>query len=176
MNGCWMFDEELLRGEPIDLRDAPPEVTWVELDGTEDRRRQLTAARVNAPGRNGSVLIIGDSKSPDSQRQFAGQTPGAVTVEAVDLRDLVTFARRFDVAAPDTLQQLAQFAQSVMTNVSAGDLVQRIDALNRGRRRQDSSDLEKAALRFLGGPSYPGAVEFLVEIGKEAGVHIDRRS
>ena len=89
---------------------------------------------MNAPGRNGSVLIIGDSKSPDSQRQFASQTPGAVTVEAVDLRDLVTFARRFDLAAPDTLRELAQFAQGVMTNVGADDLVRRIDALDRGRR------------------------------------------
>jgi DNA helicase-2/ATP-dependent DNA helicase PcrA len=174
--GEWLLDvrKKLLRGEPIDLRYAPPEVTWVELDGTEDRKRQLTAARVNAPDRNGSVLIIGDSKSPDSQRQFASQTPGAVTVEAVDLRDLVAFARRFDVAAPDALQQLAQFAQSVMTNLGAADLVKRIQALNRGRARQAGTDLEKAALRFLAAPSYPGAVELLVEIGKEGGVRTHR--
>jgi AAA domain-containing protein len=173
--GGWLLDvrKKLLRGEPIDLRDAPPEVTWVELDGREDRKRQLTAARVNAPGGSGSVLIIGDSRSPDSQRQFASQTPGAVTVEAVDLKDLVTFARRFNVAAPDALQQLAQFAQSVMTNVGAADLVQRIDALNRNRR-QDRTDLDKAALRFLDAPSYPGAVEILVEIGKQAGVRTHR--
>jgi AAA domain len=174
--GEWLLDvrRKLLRGEPIHLRDAPPDVTWVHLDGTEDRKRQLMAARVNAPGRNGSVLIIGDSRSPDSQRQFASRTPGAVTVEAVDLRDLVTFARRFDVAAPDALHQLAQFAQSVMTNVGAADLVQRIQALNRGRARQAGTDLEKVALRFLATPSYLSAVDFLVEIGKEAGVRTHR--
>jgi AAA domain len=174
--GEWLLDVrgKLLRGEPIDLRDAPLEVTWVELDGTEDRKRQLTAAGVNAPGRNGSVLIIGDSKSPDSQRQFASQMPGAVTVEAVDLRDLVAFARRFNIAAPDALEQLAQFAQSVMTNVGAADLVQRIQALNRGRARQAGTDLEKAALRFLAAPSCLGAVELLVEIGKEGGVRAHR--
>jgi DNA helicase-2/ATP-dependent DNA helicase PcrA len=176
--GEWLLDVrgKLLRGEPIDLRDAPPEVTWMELDGTEDRKRQLSAARVIAPGRNGSVLIIGDSKSPDNQRQFASQTPGAVTVEAVDLRDLVAFARRFNVSAPDALQQLAQFAQSVMTNVGAADLVQRIQALDRGRARKAGTDLEKAALRFLAAPSYPGAVELLVEIGKEGGVRTHRPS
>jgi hypothetical protein len=45
---------KLLRGEPIDLRGAPPEVTWMELDGTEDRKKQLMAGHVNAPGRKGS--------------------------------------------------------------------------------------------------------------------------
>jgi hypothetical protein len=68
------------------LRDAPPEVSWVELDGKEDRKMQLTAARVNAPGGSGSVLIIGDSRSPDSQRQFASQTPGAVASPASRLQ------------------------------------------------------------------------------------------
>jgi hypothetical protein len=47
---------------------------------------QLTAARVNAPGGSGSVLIIGDSRSPDSQRQFASQTPGAVASPASRLQ------------------------------------------------------------------------------------------
>jgi hypothetical protein len=40
-----------------------------------------------------------------------------------------------------------------MTNVGAADLVQRIEALNRNRRGQDRTDLDKAALRFLGAPS-----------------------
>jgi DNA helicase-2/ATP-dependent DNA helicase PcrA len=174
--GEWLLEarKKLLRGEPIDLREAPREVTWVELDGSEDRKKQLAAARVNSPGGAGSVLIIGDSKSPDSQRQFASQTPGAVTVEAVDLKDLVTFARRFNIAAPDALPQLAQFAQTVMTNVGASDLVQRIEALPRNPRWQDRTDLDKAALQFLGAPSYPGAVEILVEIGKQAGVRTHR--
>src|SRR5439155_12975731 len=110
---------------------------------------------------------------PSSQREFASQTPGAVTVEAVDLRDLVTFAKRFKLGAPDALRQLVQFAQSVMTNVGA-DLVQRIDALERGRAGEPASDLEKAALRFTLAPSYAGAVDVMVEIGKEGGVRAHR--
>ena len=174
--GEWLLHvrKELLRGEPIDVREAPPEVTWVELDGTDDRKKQLAAARVNAPGRTGSVLIIGDSKSPDSQRQFASQTPGAVTVEAVDLKDLVTFAKRFKFGAPDAFRQLAQFAQSVMTSIGVDDLVQRIEALDRGRARKPATDLEKASLRFTLAPSYPGAVDVLMEIGKQGGVRAHR--
>ena len=134
--GHWLLDVrgKLLRGEPIDLRAAPAAVSWVELDGTDDHQRRLVAARVRPPDGNGCVLIIGDSTNPDSQRQFASQTPGAVTVEAVDLKDLVSFARNFDLAAPDALERLAQFAQSVMTNVGAADLVRRVQSLTRARR------------------------------------------
>lgn len=174
--GEWLLHVrgKLLRGEPIDLREAPPAVIWVELDGTDDHKRRLMAARVNPPGRDGRVLIIGDSKSPESQRQFASQTPGAVTVEAVDLRDLVAFARRFDLAAPDALQQIAQFAQTVMTNVGAPDLVQRIQTLAGGRARKPATDLESVALSFALSPSYRGAVDLLVEIGKQGGVRTHR--
>jgi len=81
--GRWLLEvrEKLLRGEPIDLQQAPEGVTWVELDGSDDHAKRLAAARVRAPGRDPCVLIIGDSTSPVSQRQFASQTPGAVTVE-----------------------------------------------------------------------------------------------
>jgi hypothetical protein len=88
--------QKLLAGEPIDLDTAPGEVRWVHLDGTEDRVRQLRAARIEVPDRDGSVLIIGKSTSPPSQQEFASQIPGAVTVEAVDLRDLVARFNQFE--------------------------------------------------------------------------------
>jgi DNA helicase-2/ATP-dependent DNA helicase PcrA len=174
--GRWLLDVrgKLLRGEPIDLRVAPTAVTWAELDGTEDHQRRLVAARVRPPDGNGCVLIIGDSTSPDSQRQFASQTPGAVTVEAVDLRDLVSFARNFDLAAPNALERLARFAQSVMTNVGAADLVGRVQSLMRGTARNPPTDVEKVALAFVRAPSYRAAVDLLVEINKEGGVRTHR--
>jgi DNA helicase-2/ATP-dependent DNA helicase PcrA len=170
--GRWLLEVrgKLLRGEPVDLRTAPEGVTWVELDGTEDHQRRLRAARMRAPGDDGTVLIIGDSTSPDSQRQFASQTPGAVTVEAVDLRDLVSFARDFDLAAVNALERLAIFAQSVMRNVGAADLVRRVQSLARGTARNPPTDVEATALSFMRAPSHRAAVEVLVEIGKEAGV------
>jgi len=77
--GLWLLEarRKLIAGEPIDLRAAPREVRWVHLDGTEDHNRRLAAARTPAPDRNGSVVIIGDSKSPPSQREIARQTPDA---------------------------------------------------------------------------------------------------
>jgi hypothetical protein len=82
----------------------------------------------------GSVLIIGKSTSPPSQQRFASQIPGAVTVEAVDLRDLVTFARDLNMDGSRALLTIGEFAEKVMTNVGAADLVRRVDAIVRGVR------------------------------------------
>lgn len=174
--GQWLLEvrSKLLRGEPVDLRAAPTSVTWVELDGTRDHERRLTAARVRPPDATGSVLIIGDSMNPASQRQFASQTPGAIAIEAVDLRDLVSFAQTFDLAAANALEQLAQFAQNVMTGVSAADLVRRVDSLIRGTARNPPTDVERSALAFVRTPSHRAAANLLSEMSKEGGVRTHR--
>lgn len=159
-----------MSGEPVDFRTAPDGATWVHLDGTNDHEKRLKAARVRPTGVDGRVLIIGDSTSPDSQRRFASQTPGAVTVEAVDLKDLVAFAKRFDLVSPQALQQLAEFAQSVMRNVGATDFVQRVSALQRGTARTEPTEAEGIALAFVRDPSHRRAVDVLVEIGKQGAV------
>ena len=94
----------------------------VEFDGSDHYAKNWPRGALGAR-KYPSVLIIGDSRSPPGQRQFASQIPGAITVEAVDLRDLVTFAQRFDLNAQDALDQLAQFAESVMANIGAVDFV-----------------------------------------------------
>lgn len=174
--GRWLLDvrAKLLSGDPVDLRTAPQGVTWVHLDGTKDHEKRLQAARITPPGADSRVLIIGDSTSPDSQRRFASQTPGAVTIEAVDLKDLVAFARRFDLASPQALQHLAEFAQSVMRNVGPADFVQRVSALQRGTARSDPTEAEGAALEFVRDPSHRRAADVLVEIGKQGGVTAHR--
>ena len=147
--GRWLLDVrgKLLRGEPVDLRDAPDHVRWVELDGTNDYGRQLAAGRV-VPSGGGGVLIIGDSRDRNSRHHFAGQTPGAVIVEAVDLSDFVTFARRFDLAAVDALERIFAFAGTIMTNVGGADTARRIRALRREDAGGELSDLDRVALRF----------------------------
>lgn len=175
--GQWLLEVRgrLLRGQPVDLRKAPGSVSWVELDGTEDHERRLRAARVRPPGGEGGVLIIADSTKPDLQRQFASQTPGAVTVEAVDLKDLVSFAKNFDLNSPDdALDRLADFAQSVMRNVGATNLVKRVRTLLRGAARNPPSDVETVVLAFVRAPSYRAAVDVLVAIGREGGVSAHR--
>lgn len=174
--GRWLLEVrgKLLRGEAIDLREGPAGVTWVELDGSDDHAKRLAAARVRAPGRDACVLIIGDSTNPPSQRQFASQTPGAVTVEAVDLRDLIAFARRFDLNGPEALDQLALFAESVMANVGAADFVGRVRALGRPGPEAAFGDAERVALDFVRQPNYLAAVDVLVEMGKLPGVRTHR--
>lgn len=174
--GRWLLDvrNKLLSGEPIDVSTAPTGVNWVHLDGVNDHPRRLEAARVRPPNKDARVLIIGDSTSPSSQRRFASQTPGAVTVEAVDLKDVLAFAAKFDLTANNALQSLAEFAQSVMRNVGSVDLVKRVQSLQRGTARNDPNDTEAAALKFVQGPSYRRAVDLLVAIGKQAGVTAHR--
>jgi AAA domain len=174
--GRWLLDvrRALIGGMPINLRSAPPEASWIHLDGTENRARQLRAASIRAPHPNGTVLIIGKSTSPPSQHEFASQTPGAVTVEAVDLKDLVQFARDLDFERPDALMRVVTFAGSVMTNVGAPDLLRRVDILERGTARREPSDVERAAIAFKAAPSPAATVELLVEIGKDAGVRTHR--
>uniref|UniRef100_E6PG82 UvrD-like helicase ATP-binding domain-containing protein n=1 Tax=mine drainage metagenome TaxID=410659 RepID=E6PG82_9ZZZZ len=174
--GAWLLGirEPLLGGGSIDLRTAPENVIWIELDGTEDHQRRLRAAQVDPPSKNGTVLIIGDSTNPASQQQFASQIPGAVTVEAVDLKDLTRFGRQFNGAGADALSCLASFAQSVMTNVGAADLLRRVETIRSGRARKPPNEVESAALAFLAGPSHAAAVDVLVEISKDAGVRVYR--
>lgn len=174
--GRWLLyvRKKLLNGEAIDLTAAPEEVSWVHLDGTEDMARQMSAARTEPPTANGRVLIIGRSTSPQSQRDMASRTPEAVTVENVDLRDFVEFARRFDFAATDAFRKLATFAGDVMTNVGAPDLIARVGSLQKGTARKAASNTEQAALAFCEYPSPKSATNLLVEINKEGGVRQHR--
>ena len=138
--GRWLLAirAQLLEGEPVDLRQAPAGVDWVHLDGTEDHVRCLRAARVNPPNNLGSVLVLGESTSPQSQQRIASQTPGAVTVEAVDLKDLTNFARAFQPASEDALALLLNFAQRVLRGVRAAAIMQRISSLKNASSAESS--------------------------------------
>jgi DNA helicase-2/ATP-dependent DNA helicase PcrA len=120
------------------------------------------------------VLIIGDSTSPTGQRKMASQTPGAVTVEAVDLHDLISFACGFDPNSLSAIERLSQFAQSVMTNVGTPNLLKRVESLKNGRARKAPSEVERAALLLVDTPSYEAALDLLVKIGKEGGTRAYR--
>ncbi|WP_225444306.1 hypothetical protein [Pseudomarimonas arenosa] len=95
------------------------------------------------------------------RHQLTSQTPGAMTVEAVDLRDLVNFARRFDLRAPDALQNLAEIASAVMTGVGASNLVTRVGSLRSGRARTAPTPVERAALTFEAERTMPRALELV---------------
>ena len=149
--GRWLLDvrRALAGGLAIDLRAAPTEVRWIHLDGTDNRVRQIRAGSIRPVERDGSVLIIGHGQRPASQQEFASQIPGAVTVEAVDLRDVVGFARNLVFSRPDALARVVAFAGAVMTNVGAADLMRRVEALERGTARREATDAERV-LAFCG--------------------------
>lgn len=175
--GLWLLNvrSRLLQRKGIDLRGAPDSVHWVELAGSaDDHRRRLAAAAARPMNVNGSVLIIGDSTNPGSHRQLASQIAGATTVEAVDLKDFVQFARTFTIGAPTALSLLLQFAQSVMTNVGPQDLLNRLRVITAGTARKQPTDVESCAIRFLKKRTHDAAAELLVEISREAGVRVYR--
>jgi DNA helicase-2/ATP-dependent DNA helicase PcrA len=173
--GQWLLSirPELARGAPIDLRAAPAGVTWIQLDGRRDDALRLAAAAVAAPG-DTKVLIIGDSIDPRGQRRFARQVDGAVTVEAVDLRDLTDFGASLDLGRPEALSVVADFAENLMSNFSADDLVRSTASARAGTLGRALSDMERAAVIFEEERT-PGAVsDLLVAINRAGGVRCYR--
>ena len=166
---------ELMAGRPVDLLKAPVNVRWVQLQGrADDHGLRLKAGMTAPPDKDGKVLIIADSKKPRSQRDFAGQIPGAVTVENVNMDDLIAFGEKLDLAAPDVLNHVIGFAGEVMTGVGPSDMLARVATLQAGRERREASDAEKAAIGFAAKPSYAGAAELIAEIGRQGGVRAHR--
>jgi DNA helicase-2/ATP-dependent DNA helicase PcrA len=124
--------------------------------------------------RNGTVLILADSRKPKEQRRFASQIPGAATVEAVDLRDFVAFADALDFGAADVLRKVVSFAETVMANISADELMARVATLERGAARKPPTEVENAARAFKANPSPVRMAELLVVLNRQGGVRVYR--
>lgn len=159
--GVWLLEArtKLERGDPVDVRGAP-RVQWIPMlnDGDHDARRK--AAGYNAKV-EGDVLIIGDSKSPPSQRELARGVFGATAVEAVDLRDLVEFASSWDYKAPKALDALISFASETTRGVDATGLRARLVSHKKTTSRSPVTEVERLALKFLDLPSHAAAADFL---------------
>lgn len=173
--GNWLLSlrPQLASGMPIDLRMAPAAVQWIELDGRRDDALRLAAAGVQVPS-NAKVLIIGDSTDPTGQRRFARQVEGAVTVEAVDLRDLTDFGAALDLSRPEALAVAAGFAENLMSNFSADDLVRSIAAARAGSLGRALSDMEQAAIVFEEERTLSAVADLLAAINRAGGVRCYR--
>lgn len=102
--GLWLLEARrlLAAGQQVDLRSGPAgHVTWIQVTPPNDHAQRLVAARTPSPTPDGCVLLIADSRNRAIQHNFASHTPGASTVEAVDLQDLIAFGSSFDMASPD---------------------------------------------------------------------------
>ncbi|MCZ4348045.1 UvrD-helicase domain-containing protein [Devosia neptuniae] len=173
--GNWLLSirSDLAKGTPIDLRTAPAGVQWIQLDGRRDDALRVAAAAVDAPG-DTKVLIIGDSTDPRGQRRFARQVDGAVTVEAVDLRDLTDFGASLDVSGTQALSVVAAFAENLMSNFSADDLVRTTASARLGTLGRGLSDMEQAAVVFEEERTLFRVADLLVAINRAGGVRCYR--
>lgn len=175
--GQWLLEarQVLSAGQLVDLRTGPPaHVTWIQTTPPNDHSQRLAAARTPPPTPHGRVLLIADSRNRAIQQNFASQTPGASTVEAVDLQDLVAFGNSFDVASPGALEQLLTLAQSVMTNLGVAELKRRLESLARGTARNLPSEVEECALAFQREPSIAAAAVLLSALRAMPNVHVHR--
>ncbi len=174
--GVWLLQARasLQAGQPVDLRGAPEGVEWVQLTQGMELQQRLVAARTAAPNRDGRVLIIGDSINVNARHQLTMQTPGATSVEAVDLRDLVNFARQFDAASPNALRQLAEFATSLMTGVGTTNLLARVETIQGGRARTPATPAEAAAVAFKAAPSHTTSISLLQSLADQHGARVYR--
>lgn len=163
--GQWLLEtrDELLAGRPIDLRNAPTQVTWFQLPANEEDAAlvRLEAAKTCGDTAQDTVLVIGDSVNPRGQRIVASVTPGATTVEAVDLRDLTQFGRTFNPIAPGALNTLLDFSAEMMTNLGIIELRRRIETLSAGREKEGANPIEAATLAFIAEPSIGAALNLL---------------
>jgi len=174
--GQWLLDcrRLILSGQPIDLQSSPEQVQWVQVSGQNDHAVLTAAARTSLPGGENKALIIGDSMRVESRHRIASSVPGAVTIEAVDMRDFVAFARNLDIQSPQALTQIIEFAKSLMTNVGAAELLRRVDSLARGTARREPNAVENAALAFLQQPSYQAAASIFTEASRVSGARVYR--
>jgi hypothetical protein len=174
--GAWLLHTRtsLQVGQPVDLRAAPEGVQWVRLTQGMEVQQRLMAARTEAPNRDGRVLVIGDSMNVNGRHQLTMQTPGATSVEAVDLRDLLTFARQFDLESPNALRQLAEFATSLMTAVGTANLLARVNTIRGGRAQTPPSPAEAAAVAFVTAPSHTTSIDLLQSLADQHGARVYR--
>lgn len=174
--GEWLLQARALleAGQPVDLREAPEGVQWVQLTQGMELQQRLAAARTQAPNQEGRVLVIGDSMNAVGRHHLTMQTPGATSVETVDLKDLVTFARQFELAGPNALRQLASFAASLMTEVGAANLLSRVETIRSGRARTPPTPAEAAAVTFIEAPGHTTAIGLLQSLADQRGARVYR--
>lgn len=174
--GNWLLQTRALlqAGQPVDLHGAPEGIQWVRLTQGMELQQRLVAARTEAPNRDGRVLVIGDSINVNGRHQLTMQTPGATSVEAVELKDLVNFARRFDLRNPDAVRHIAEFATSLMTGVRAANLLTRVETIRGGRARTPATPAEAAAVAFIAAPSHTASIDLLQSLADQDGARVYR--
>ena len=174
--GNWLLQTRasMVARQQVDVRTAPAgRVDWVQLTGANDLAARVAAASIPATV-DEKVLIIGFSRWPAQQRGMASRVPGAIVVEAVDLKDLVAFGRSFEPNSVTALEEIASFADELMSGATAEQVAENIRS-HIGLGLQPQGSLEAAGYSLVSDRSYSAALDFLVELGRQAvgGIHRD---
>lgn len=173
--GNWFLHvrRQLLARLPIDLDTAPKEVGWVQLDGSSEDEIRLNAIR-SASYSDRTLLVIGDSQDAPSRHQLAGELEGVTVVEPVDLKEMTEFARTFDLTASNALARLVYFAETIISNVGAKELLKRVGTLVGERVRQEPTSSERAAIAFTQRRTHDAAASMLGVLSTSTGAHVYR--
>ena len=176
--GQWLLSirADLLNGTPIDLRNAPDNVKWVELNGRNDHVVRLATINEMRRPKGYKVLVIADSRNKIGQQKFASQIPGASTVEAVDLKDLTDFASVFDPTDPKAWRSLIEFSQKVMTGINFDDLLQRLKSIHAKTNRLPPSEVELACFSMFERKTYQSCADLFVALNKQSGTRVYRQA
>lgn len=172
--GNWLLQARalMMAGQQVDLRTAPARrLEWVQLTGINDLAARVAAAAVPAT-RDERVLIIGFSRWPAQRRRIASRVPGAIVVEAVDLKDLVAFGQSFEPTSVTALEELAAFADELMSGAGAVQIAANI-RMHLRLGLPPHGPLETAGYSLVNDRSFSAALDFLVELGRQAvgGIH-----
>jgi DNA helicase-2/ATP-dependent DNA helicase PcrA len=174
--GRWLLHSraELKAGRAVDLQSAPACLQWIQPIGAKPEDCWRRAAHTTLEDDEETVLIIGDARNPRGRHSFASQTRGATAVETADLTDLTSFARRFDLARANALENLVNFAGDVMTGVGAAAFLGRIKILQGGKARNAANVVEAAALTFAAHPKLSAALNLLQQFQEQEGARVYR--
>lgn len=170
--GGWLLEKrrELIAGIPIKIAESPKSVRWERLNNDDnDYQKRVDAARCNHKAVDETSLVIGESISAESRYRIAKSIPGIITVEPVDLRDLINYASSLNLANNDVVFKTLSFAARLITNIGAQFTVERLKTLKAGKARKPASDLEAVALALEERPSFKGVSELLSECSRQGG-------
>ena len=175
--GHWLLSirPRLQSGQGVDLATAPRCVRHSPLSGDGDDHRLLVeAAHCRHRRPDEKSLVIGHSKVAESRYKIARAVPGMVTIEPVDLKSVVEFAKRLELGDGHEVSDTLSFASEVITYVEGDTLLARITSLDAGTARKPANDVERAALALKRTPSYGAVSDLLSALSAQSGSRMYR--
>lgn len=164
--GIWLLEkrQELLAGKTIDIAQAPESVKWVKLNNNKDDYMKLVSVAYcdfKKPGE--TSLVIGKSERRESRHKIAKTVSNLVTIEPVELEELIAYAQSIDQNNNSIVLKTLEFAKNLMTKVEAPKVIKRLKSLKAERARTPPTDVEKVALSLEKNPSFQGIKTLLLQ-------------